>query len=160
VTSYTETKGYVDQRIFRMACLLHFSYYYLIIYSDIPKCHMSKLRPTFDLCKTRAVHSMKEVNWVCRKSAWSLAGFVIHSLDHLDWTGFSPGRGERILPLSSVSRPALRPAQLPVQWVPGVLSPGLKRGRGVTLTTHPHLEPRSRMSRSYTSFPSKSSRGV
>jgi hypothetical protein len=31
----------------------------------------------------------------------------------------------------------------PVQWVPGVLSPGVKRGRGVTLTTHPHLEPRS-----------------
>jgi hypothetical protein len=36
-----------------------------------------------------------------------------------------------------VSRPALGPTQPPVQWVPGVLSPGLKRGRGVTLTTHP-----------------------
>jgi hypothetical protein len=32
--------------------------------------------------------------------------------------------------------------------------PGAKRGRGVTLTTHPHLLPRSRMSRSYTSSPS------
>jgi hypothetical protein len=33
--------------------------------------------------------------------------------------------------------------------------PGVKRGRGVTLTTHPHLVPRSRMSRSYSSsFPS------
>jgi hypothetical protein len=29
------------------------------------------------------------------------------------------------------------------------VSPGLKPGRGVTLTTHPHLVPRSRMSRSY-----------
>jgi hypothetical protein len=29
----------------------------------------------------------------------------------------------------------------------GVLSPGVKRGRGVTLTTHPHLVPRLRMSR-------------
>jgi hypothetical protein len=37
--------------------------------------------------------------------------------------------------------------------VPGVLSPGLKRGRGVTLITHPHLVPRSRMNRSYTSSP-------
>jgi hypothetical protein len=37
----------------------------------------------------------------------------------------------------------------------GVLSPGLKLGRGVTLTTHPHLMPRSRMSRSYTSSPAK-----
>jgi hypothetical protein len=31
--------------------------------------------------------------------------------------------------------------------------PGAKRGWGVTLTTHPHLVPRSRMSRSYTSSP-------
>jgi hypothetical protein len=30
---------------------------------------------------------------------------------------------------------------------------GVKRGRGVMLTTHPHLVPRSRMSRSYTSSP-------
>jgi hypothetical protein len=33
--------------------------------------------------------------------------------------------------------------------------PGLKPGRGVTLTTHSHLVPRSRMSRSYTSSPPK-----
>jgi hypothetical protein len=31
--------------------------------------------------------------------------------------------------------------------------PGAKCSRGVTLTTHPHLAPRSRMSRSYTSSP-------
>jgi hypothetical protein len=30
---------------------------------------------------------------------------------------------------------------------------GIKRGRGVTLTTHPHLIPKSWMSRSYTSSP-------
>jgi hypothetical protein len=33
--------------------------------------------------------------------------------------------------------------------------PGVKSGRGVMLTTHPHLVPRSRMSRSYTSSPPK-----
>jgi hypothetical protein len=38
-----------------------------------------------------------------------------------------------------------------IQWVLGVLSPGVKRGRGVMLTTHPHLVPRLRMSGSYTS---------
>jgi hypothetical protein len=38
--------------------------------------------------------------------------------------------------------------------------PGAKRGRGVTLTTHPHLVPRSGMSRSYTSSPPKRLRGV
>jgi hypothetical protein len=65
--------------------------------------------------------------------------------------------GQRIFPLSSVSRPALRPTQPPVQLVPGVLSPGVKRGRGVMLTTHPHLVPRSRMSRSYTSSPPSAS---
>jgi hypothetical protein len=44
-----------------------------------------------------------------------------------------------------VSRPALGPTQTHLQWVPGVLSPGLKRGGGVTLTIHPHLVPRSRL---------------
>jgi hypothetical protein len=34
--------------------------------------------------------------------------------------------GAKDFPLSSVSRPALGPAQPPVQWVPGVLSPGVK----------------------------------
>jgi hypothetical protein len=33
--------------------------------------------------------------------------------------------------------------------------PGAKRGRGVTLTTHTHLVPKSRMSRRYTSSPPK-----
>jgi hypothetical protein len=35
----------------------------------------------------------------------------------------------------------------------GVLSQGVKRGRGVMLTTHPHLVLRLSMSRSYTSSP-------
>jgi hypothetical protein len=35
--------------------------------------------------------------------------------------------------------------------------PGAKRGRVVTLTTHPHLVPRSRGSRSYTSSPPRAS---
>jgi hypothetical protein len=57
--------------------------------------------------------------------------------------GFDPRQGQRIFPLASVSRPALGPIQPPVQWVPGVRSPGVKHGRGVMLTTHPHLVPRS-----------------
>jgi hypothetical protein len=63
---------------------------------------------------------------------------------------FDTRQSMRISPLVSVSRPAVGPTQPHVQWVPGVLSPGIKRGRSVTLTTHPHLVPRSRMSRCYT----------
>jgi len=40
------------------------------------------------------------------------------------------------------SRPALGLTQLPIHWIPGAL-PGLS-GRGVALTTHPHLAPRSK----------------
>ena len=46
--------------------------------------------------------------------------------------GSNPGGDEIFRP----SRPALGPTQPPVQWVPG-LSPGVKCGRGVLLTTHP-----------------------
>jgi hypothetical protein len=55
------------------------------------------------------------------------------------WPGgrsrFDPRQKQRIFPLASVSRPALRPTQPPVQWMPRVLSPVLKRGRGVTLSS-------------------------
>jgi hypothetical protein len=62
---------------------------------------------------------------------------------------------------------------LTTDWTTGVRSPtkaedfssvfsqGVKRGsRGVMLTTHPHLVPRLRMSRSYTSSPPKRLHGV
>jgi hypothetical protein len=46
--------------------------------------------------------------------------------------GSIPDRGKRFLSSqTSVSRPALGPTQPPVQWATEVLSPGLKRGRGV-----------------------------
>jgi hypothetical protein len=42
----------------------------------------------------------------------------------------------------------------------GGLFPGAKRGRAVTLTTHPHLVPKSRISRTYISYPLKHLYGV
>jgi hypothetical protein len=73
-----------------------------------------------------------------------------NTLDYkLDDRGSIPGRGKIFFSLSSLSRPALGRTQPPIQWVPGV-----KRGQGVTLTTHHYLVSRSRMSRSYIFCPS------
>jgi hypothetical protein len=51
---------------------------------------------------------------------------------------FDSRQRQAIFPVASMPKPALGPTQPPVQWVPGV-----KCGRGVTLTTHPHVVPRS-----------------
>jgi hypothetical protein len=67
-----------------------------------------------------------------------------------DWTtGIrSPAEARDFFLKPLVSRPALRPTQPPIPSMPGE-----KRGRGVMLTTYPHLVPRSRMSRGYSSSP-------
>jgi hypothetical protein len=62
-----------------------------------------------------------------------------------DWTaGIWSLTEAEDFPLVSASRPALGPTQPTIQWVPGAFSPGVKRGRGVMLTTHPLLVPRLR----------------
>jgi hypothetical protein len=72
----------------------------------------------------------------------------------------SPAKARGFLSLASVSRPALRLTDPPVKWVPVFLSSGVKRSRGVTLTTHRHLVPRPWISTSYTSSPPCTSIGV
>jgi hypothetical protein len=71
----------------------------------------------------------------------------------LDDRGSIPDRGIGFFFEPPASRPALGPTQPPIQWVSGVLSQGVKYGRGVTLTTHPYLVLRLSMSRSYISSP-------
>jgi hypothetical protein len=66
-------------------------------------------------------------------------------------SGFDPRQKQRIFPLTSASRPAPGPTQPLVQLVQGTLSPEVKRGRDVMLTTHPLLVPGLRNSRSYIS---------
>jgi hypothetical protein len=72
---------------------------------------------------------------------------------------FDPRQGQRIFLLAPASRPALGLTQPPIQYR-GVLSPGVKRSRDVTLTTHPHLLPRLSLSRIYTSSASMYLHGV
>jgi hypothetical protein len=72
---------------------------------------------------------------------WNASSVSIVSDYRLEDRGSIPGRDKGLFPVVSLSRPALRA----IQWVPGTLFPGVKRGRGVTLTTHSHLVSRSRM---------------
>ena len=87
--------------------------------------------------------------------SWSViaVGRVAQSVQRLatGWTvrGSNLGGGRDF---SHLSRPALGPTQPPVQWVPG-LSPGVKSGRGVTLTPHPLLVPWSWKSRAIPLLP-------
>jgi hypothetical protein len=110
--------------------------------------------------------SVTDIGYYIRSRLYRSWAGVAQSVQCLatDWTTgrsrFDSRQKQRIFPLTSVSRPSLGPTQPPVQWVPGAFSPGVKRSRGVTLTTHPHLVPRSKMSRSYSSSPPKRLRGV
>jgi hypothetical protein len=56
-------------------------------------------------------------------------------------------QSSQVFPLASVSRPASHPMGT------GGPFPGVKRGLGMALITHPHLVPRSRMSKSCTFSP-------
>jgi hypothetical protein len=69
------------------------------------------------------------------------------------YDGLDSRQGQRIVPLTSASWPALGPTQPPVHRITEVRSPGVKHGIGVTLTTHPFLVLRSKTSRSYASSP-------
>jgi hypothetical protein len=72
----------------------------------------------------------------------------------MDWTigvlGFDSRQGLGIFLFTTVSRTAPGPTQPPIQWVQGAVSLGVKR-RGVKLTTHLHLVPRSNNAWSYIS---------
>jgi hypothetical protein len=87
------------------------------------------------------------IEWKLRNVMYEWGSSVSMMSDYrLDERGSILGRGKGIFfPLASVSRTALGPTQPPVQWVLDFLSLGVNSGRRVTLTTHPHLIPRSRI---------------
>jgi len=77
------------------------------------------------------LHGSKQRSWVSSVSIVSTTDWIAGRL------GFDLRQRQRVLPLASGSRKAMGPTQPPIQWVPGFLFPGLKRGRSVTLTTRP-----------------------
>jgi hypothetical protein len=65
------------------------------------------------------------VSVICREKKSHVAVYMQRLLTRTSaFLNSIPSRGERIFPVASVSRPALGPTLHPVQWVPGVLSPG------------------------------------
>jgi hypothetical protein len=126
-----------------------FSYWYI--------CENLKLR-------TRFIHNFESLNLFCAylyTGSRGSSGSIVSDcgLDNRAIGVRSPA-GQRIFPLASVSRPALGPTQPPVLCVPGVLSPGVKARPGRDTDHSPTSVPRSRMSRSYTSFPPQAPPGV
>jgi hypothetical protein len=85
------------------------------IYHDII---VHRLLQTVPRCHHKTV-THKVMYLLCHAKGWTTGR-----------SGFDPRQGQRIFPLTSVSRPTLRPTQPPVQWVPGVLSPGVKARPG------------------------------
>jgi hypothetical protein len=78
------------------------------------------------ICRLKAGRFSQELLIIQRIGA-------VQDLQHL-FVGVADTSSPNIIPMHVT--PALGPTQPPVQWIPVVFSPGVKRGRGVTLTTH------------------------
>jgi hypothetical protein len=101
-----------------------------VIHNHTVQCRV-KSAMTFSTRIIIHVTKYAQCNWL--PSTYFIKRSKTSQSGRLGDRGSIPGRGEMIFPLASVSRPALGPTQPPAQWVPWVLSSGVKCGRGVTL---------------------------
>jgi hypothetical protein len=101
----------------------------------------AKATPSYRICQTVSLWHLPQL------MSWGRSVSIVSDYRLDNWaTGVrSRADARRFSALTFVSRPALTPTQPPIQWIPGVLSPWVERGQAVTLTTHPHLVPASRM---------------
>jgi hypothetical protein len=96
----------------------------------------------FPACYKAPFCTCAKLNFLqCRTGSVSIVSD--YRLDDRVISGSIPGKDTKIFSMASVSRPALGPTQLPAQWVPGSFPRDADHW--------PHLVPKSRMSRSYTS---------
>jgi hypothetical protein len=112
-----------------------------------PKNSTENLIKNSERLITKPVHYVRESHQsyfrigFCPKLHWNFVTFILHASCSVQLQTGRPGFDFRLrkstFPLATVSRPALRSTQPPTQWVPGILSPGVKLSRGVTLSTHP-----------------------
>jgi hypothetical protein len=113
--------------------------------------------PTARVPKSSSVYRSEILTCVSRGSSGSIVsdyGLDVRAIEVRSPTGAEDFSSSPCVQTGSEAYPASYPMGI------GVLSPGVKRSRGVTLTTHPHLVPRSSMSRSYTSSHPRRLHGV
>jgi hypothetical protein len=119
---------------------------YSLEYADMPKALLAPhhVGSCTDVIRDNCYIS----GYSCR--SWGSSVRIVSDYK-LDCRGLIPER-QWSFPLASVSRPAVRPTQPPMQWVRGSFPEG-KTLPELDAYHSPHLEPRSRMCRSYTSSP-------
>jgi hypothetical protein len=97
-----------------------------------------------------------DITCLLRSQGSAVATATGYGLDDIE-VGFRGPGTVKSFHFSTLSRPALGPMQPPSQWVPGALSPGLKRQEGEADHSPPTM-PRSRKCGSIPTLPCMSSR--
>jgi len=111
----------------------------------------SFLQYAFPLCLVFIIFFFFFFLWRIRCSSVSIGSRL-----RATWLELNSWQEQGFYLFTTASRPVLRPTQPPIKWVPGELSPGIKRW-GVKLTTRLHLVPMLRMRGAIPPLPQTSS---
>jgi hypothetical protein len=122
----------------------------------VEKAPLKKLRKEWEaLCWIIKLNIMAAMGWTT--GVWLPEGvdiFRIGTASRSTWrSGFDPRQRQMIFSSNLCVQTGSEAHPASCTMGTGGPFPGSKRGRGVMLTTHPHLVQRSRTNRSYTSSP-------